>query len=54
MVREGLAWWYRRYAPKDTTLERLEADAKQEGRGLWSEHDPVPPWEWRSAKKRAK
>ena len=26
MVREGMAWWYRQYAPNDTELERLEAE----------------------------
>jgi micrococcal nuclease len=37
LVRAGLAWWYRKYAPNDTTLARLEAEARQAKRGLWSE-----------------
>lgn len=27
LVREGLAWWYRQYAPRDGELERLEQAA---------------------------
>jgi endonuclease YncB( thermonuclease family) len=48
LVRGGLAWWYRAYAPDDGTLARLEAEAKAAGRGLWAQPAPVPPWEWRA------
>ena len=47
LVRAGMCWWYRRYAPDDGTLAQLEADAKAAKRGLWADADPVPPWEWR-------
>lgn len=47
LVRAGLAWWYRHYAPRDRELERLEAQARAARRGLWADKDPVPPWEWR-------
>jgi endonuclease YncB( thermonuclease family) len=47
LVRDGLAWWYRRYAPSDTELERLERQARNANRGLWSAPGPVPPWDWR-------
>ncbi len=47
LVKAGLAWWYRRYAPEDGTLAQLEANAKAAKRGLWAEPNPVPPWEWR-------
>lgn len=49
LVRAGLAWWYRQYAPRDAELERLEADARRERRGLWADPQPVPPWDWRRA-----
>ena len=47
LVRAGLAWWYRKYAPDDGTLAQLEADARAAKRGLWADAEPVPPWEWR-------
>jgi hypothetical protein len=28
------AWWFRRYAPGDETLERLEKEAQQARHGL--------------------
>lgn len=28
LVRQGWCWWYRKYAPGDTVLEGLAADAK--------------------------
>ena len=48
MIRRGAAWVYRKYA-KDQTLYPLEAQAKQEKRGLWNlpESQRIPPWEWR-------
>jgi endonuclease YncB( thermonuclease family) len=47
IVRNGLAWWYRKYAPDDHLLERLEADACSARRGLWQQANPTPPWEFR-------
>jgi micrococcal nuclease len=47
MVRAGMAWRYVKYAPNDGTLARLEATAKAEKRGLWSQPNPIPPWDWR-------
>ena len=46
----GLAWWFRRYAPKNATLEGLEFQAREARRGLWVLLDPVPPWEFRRNK----
>jgi endonuclease YncB( thermonuclease family) len=51
LVGEGLAWWYRRYAPHDERLARLEVEAKAAKRGLWSQANPIPPWEWRGRPK---
>jgi endonuclease YncB( thermonuclease family) len=47
LVKAGMAWWYRHYAPGDATLERLEAEARAARRGLWSQPSPVAPWAWR-------
>lgn len=47
MVRSGMAWWYRQYAPDDTTLAEYEQEAREAKRGLWSRGDAVAPWEYR-------
>lgn len=47
MVRMGFAWWYRAYAKRDTVLEAAESEARRAGRGLWTDKDAVPPWDWR-------
>ena len=47
LVRVGLAWWYREYAPKDKQLAKLETEAREAKRGLWSDPHAVAPWEWR-------
>jgi Staphylococcal nuclease homologue len=47
LVKDGWCWWYRRYASGNTVLEGLEKDAREEKKGLWTDPQPVPPWEWR-------
>jgi len=47
LVREGFCWWYRKYAPENGELERLETEAREAKKGLWADPQPVPPWEWR-------
>jgi endonuclease YncB( thermonuclease family) len=44
LVRAGLAWWNKRYAPHDLDLARLEAIARRAHKGIWNEPKPVPPW----------
>ena len=53
LVKGGLAWWYRSYAPIDTELARLESEARTAKRGLWSQPNPVPPWSWRKGQGRS-
>jgi endonuclease YncB( thermonuclease family) len=50
VVRAGFAWWFRRYST-DAGLGELEAEARDAKRGLWVDPHPVPPWEWRQAKR---
>jgi endonuclease YncB( thermonuclease family) len=54
LVRAGLAWWYRQYAPADKKLETLEKEAREAKAGLWADADPVPPWSWRKESKKGK
>ena len=55
MVASGNAWYYRAYPPKDTAEKVIyataEGDAKRAKLGMWSEANPLPPWEWRKAHK---
>ena len=47
LVKDGWCWWYRKYAPENTTLENLETEAREAKRGLWAAPESIPPWEWR-------
>lgn len=50
MVRRGMAWVYVKYA-KDQGLYQIQAEAREQRRELWADKEPVPPWEWRRARK---
>ena len=54
LVRQGWCWWFRKYSPSDTELESLERAARQAKKGLWVDPRPVPPWEYRKAKRSPK
>lgn len=47
LVRAGMAWWYEEYAKGDTTLQKLQEEAKSQKVGLWSEPNPIAPWDFR-------
>lgn len=51
LVKEGLAWNYRRYST-NPLLPDLEKDARRQKLGLWSQPNPTPPWQWRKQRKR--
>jgi micrococcal nuclease len=53
LVRQGSAWWFRRYAPDNATLATLEGEAREARRGLWADPKPTAPWEWRAAQHRS-
>jgi endonuclease YncB( thermonuclease family) len=44
-VRRGMAWVYRNL-PGSNGLYIVQAAARADRRGLWSDDRPVPPWEW--------
>jgi len=52
MVEQGYAWWYRYHARSRQDLETAEREAREAGRGLWSDRDPMPPWDWRRENRR--
>ncbi len=47
LIRRGYGWYYEQYAPEETEYARLERQARNAQRGLWSQASPIPPWEWR-------
>lgn len=55
-VSAGMAWWYRQYAREQALADQAryavaEGSARVHERGLWGDPDPVPPWDWRRAKR---
>jgi micrococcal nuclease len=47
LVKNGWWWWYRKYAPRNTELARLEQNARETKQGLWMGPTHIPPWQWR-------
>jgi endonuclease YncB( thermonuclease family) len=50
MVKEGMAWAYRRYLEGSYASEyiSLEEQARRHRIGLWRQGNPQPPWEFRN------
>jgi len=46
LLKAGLAWHYKRYS-KEKNFAILEAEARSKKIGLWSDNNPIPPWQWR-------
>lgn len=46
LVKAGLAWHFKKYS-SDTSYARLEIAARQQKTGLWSQPNPIAPWNWR-------
>jgi endonuclease YncB( thermonuclease family) len=49
-LRAGFAWVYDDYVT-DRAMYGVEAEARNARRGLWAGKAPVPPWEWRRARR---
>lgn len=50
LVKAGHAWVYRAHCHEESLCPSwyaLERQAKKEGRGLWRDNAPTPPWQWR-------
>jgi micrococcal nuclease len=50
MVQEGMAWRYVQYS-KSKDLSHAEVMAREARKGLWTDKDPIPPWEFRKVAK---
>src|SRR5262249_27349537 len=51
-LNRGFAWFYRQYARElsrndATAYEQAEDRARREKRGLWTDPNPTPPWDFR-------
>lgn len=53
LVEAGLAWVDDRFcrSPDCDDWRQAQATARAARRGLWADADPMPPWQWRRAKK---
>lgn len=56
MLTVGLAWHYKKYQNEQTAEDReryafAEYEAKAKRVGLWADPNPIPPWEWRRARR---
>lgn len=49
LIRLGMAWHYKQYN-HDKELSDLENYARENKIGLWSQPNPIPPWEFRKHK----
>ena len=52
MIKKGIAWHFKKYKKSQPIDERhsynkAENYARDKNIGLWSEENPLPPWEWR-------
>ena len=46
LLRQGMAWHYKQYN-KDEELAKLEQEACKNKIGIWSQPNPVAPWDFR-------
>lgn len=47
ILEAGFAWVWPRYCKDCPEWEALQETAQKDGRGLWADEKPIPPWEWR-------
>lgn len=53
LIRQGLAWYDGNEFSESPRLSQAEANARSQGIGLWCQANPVPPWEFETAKQSA-
>lgn len=53
MIQSGLAWVYRKYDKGYEHLYAIEEEARNARHGLWTDPNPIAPWDWRKAKRNA-
>ncbi len=56
-VRRGCGWHYKKYQNEQILDDRLsynaaEGAARASRVGLWTDNKPMPPWDWRKARRK--
>lgn len=56
VLTSGLAWHYKKYQNEQSPEDRkryafAEDEARSKRTGLWTDANPVPPWEWRKSRR---
>lgn len=51
LLKAGLAWHYKQYN-QEKALAAMEREARQKRLGIWSEPNPMEPWEVRSLRRK--
>ena len=56
-VRSGCGWHYKKYQNEQSLDDRLSYNTAEESArankvGLWADNNPVPPWDWRGARRK--
>lgn len=46
LVKAGLAWHFKKYS-SDSSYSVLEKEARENHIGIWSQPNPIAPWDWR-------
>ena len=49
MLHDGMAWHYKQYS-KDKKYSEIEKAARRKKIGLWTDKNPIPPWEYRKSR----
>ena len=52
-VKDGYAWVYKKYSKK-LSYHKAEDEARDKNKGLWSDKNPIEPWEFRKNKNKIK
>ena len=53
MVESGMAWHFIQYN-KEPEYRQAERISRESRLGIWSQPNPIPPWEWRKQSKKIK
>lgn len=53
MLQEGMVWHYKKYN-SNRLYSNAEKEARSANKGLWSDKNPIAPWEFRKSKRNSR